>query len=59
MSACGTSSVVTVDSACTSLKPLDWSKDDTTKTKRNIVGHNKAYEAICPAQGAPAKVAGL
>jgi len=55
MSACGTATVATVDSACRSLGPIDWSKDDTPRTKRNIVGHNKAYDAICPGQGGTPK----
>ncbi len=25
------------------------SKRDTDETKRQIIGHNRAYEAICPA----------
>lgn len=29
------------------------SKADTEQTKRQIIGHNKAYDAICPGQGAP------
>jgi len=33
------------------------SKADTDPTKRQIIGHNKAFDAICPGQGAPAKVA--
>jgi hypothetical protein len=55
MSACGTNTVATVDSACKSLEPIDWSIHDTAKTKRNIVKHNKAYDAICPGQGAPSQ----
>lgn len=26
------------------------SKKDTDDTKRQIIGHNKAYDAICPAK---------
>lgn len=49
MTGCGTSSVGIADSSCASFKPINMSKQDTTETKRQIVGHNKAYEAICPA----------
>jgi hypothetical protein len=31
------------------------SKTDTETTRRQIVGHNRAYDAICPAQ--PVQVA--
>lgn len=33
------------------------SKDDTEGTRRQIIGHNRAYTAICPAGGANQKVA--
>jgi hypothetical protein len=32
------------------------SKLDTTETKRQIVGHNRAFEAVC-GEGAPQRVA--
>lgn len=56
---CATNTAATADSSCKSFRPIAMSKADTEPTKRQVVGHNKAYEAICPAQGAPAKVAGL
>lgn len=54
---CATNIAATADSSCKSFRPISMSKADTDPTKRQIIGHNKAYEAICPAQGAPAKVA--
>lgn len=46
------------DTACKSFRVIRASKSDTVDTKRQVVGHNKAFEAICPGQGpAPAKVA--
>ncbi len=35
------------DSGCRSFKPITWSKLDTTQTKREVVAHNRAYDAIC------------
>ena len=46
-----------VDSSCKTFRPIAASKADTEPTKRQIVGHNRAFDAICPAQGAPQKVA--
>jgi len=57
LAGCATSTPEIADSACRSFKPLSMSKADTEPTKRQIIGHNKAYDAICPGQGAPAKVA--
>lgn len=54
---CATNTAATADSSCKSFRPISMSKADTEPTKRQVVGHNKAYEAICPGQGAPAKVA--
>lgn len=50
LTGCGTSGAVTADSSCTSFQPIAMSKRDTDETKRQIVGHNRAYEAICPAR---------
>ena len=36
-----------IDSGCKSFKPITWSKTDTGQTKRQVVGHNKAFDAIC------------
>ena len=44
---CSTSTLVT-DSGCKSFKPIAMSKKDTDDTKRQIVGHNRAFDAICP-----------
>lgn len=57
LAGCATNTVATADSSCRSFRPISMSKADTDPTKRQIIGHNKAYEAICPAQGAPQKVA--
>ncbi len=57
LTGCGTASVVTVDSSCSSFKPISMSKLDTTETKRQIVGHNRAFEAVCGAGEAPQRVA--
>ena len=58
LTACGTSTVATVtDTSCRSFGPIGWSKHDTERTKREIVGHNRAYDAVCGAGGAPQKVA--
>lgn len=50
LAGCSTGAVetVTADSACRSFKPLSMSKDDTEPTRRQIVGHNRAYDAVCP-----------
>jgi hypothetical protein len=39
-----------VDSSCASFQIIRASTRDTDETKRQIVGHNRAYEAICPAR---------
>ena len=49
LTGCATNTAVTADSACKSFQPIAMSKRDTDETKRQIVGHNRAYEAICPA----------
>lgn len=43
-----TSSQMVTDSGCKSFRPIAGSKADTTDTKRQIVGHNRAFDAICP-----------
>jgi hypothetical protein len=43
------------DSACKSFKPIRASKQDTEDTKRQVIGHNRAYDAVCPGQGAPSQ----
>jgi hypothetical protein len=42
-----------VDSSCRSFAPITWSRKDTVPTQRQVIAHNKAYLAICPA---PAKL---
>lgn len=49
LTGCGTVGVATADSSCKSFQPIAMSKRDTPETKRQIIGHNRAYEAICPA----------
>ena len=36
-----------IDSGCKSFKPIAASKADTTDTKRQVIGHNRAWNAIC------------
>lgn len=43
------------DSACKSFRPIRASVQDTAETKRQVIGHNRAYDAICPGQGAPSQ----
>jgi hypothetical protein len=57
LAGCATPIAGIADSSCKSFKPISMSKADTDQTKRQVIGHNKAYDAICPAQGAPQKVA--
>ena len=45
LTGCGT--IAGIDSGCKSFKPITWSKADTAPTKLQVVGHNKAYDAIC------------
>lgn len=57
LAGCATATPEIADSACRSFKPIAMSKADTAETKRQVIGHNRAYDAICPGQGAPSKVA--
>ncbi len=57
LSGCSTSGVVTVDSSCRSFKPIAMSKNDTPDTKRQIIGHNRAYDAVCPDEFAKQRIA--
>ena len=50
LTGCSTLGAVTADSGCRSFQPISMSKKDTDDTKRQIIGHNKAYDAICPAK---------
>jgi hypothetical protein len=42
---CATTDIA--DSGCKSFKPITWSRKDTPQTQKEIVGHNRAYDAIC------------
>jgi predicted small secreted protein len=61
LTACGTAGLGTdgiTDSACKSFRPIRASKADTEDTKRQVIGHNRAFDAVCPGQGgAPKQVA--
>ena len=46
LSGCATG-ISGIDSGCRSFKPISASKADTTGTKRQVIGHNRAYDAIC------------
>lgn len=46
LTGCGTNTFVT-DSSCTSFKRISASVQDTPQTKRQVIGHNRAYDAIC------------
>lgn len=46
---CATSTFVTdAKLSCKTFKPIHASNKDTTPTKREIVEHNRSYDAICP-----------
>jgi len=47
---CSTSQIEIADSACKSFRPISASKADTEPTKRQVIGHNKAWDAICAAK---------
>jgi hypothetical protein len=42
--------MLVTDSGCKSFKPIAMSKKDTDDTKRQVIGHNRAFDAICPAK---------
>jgi len=46
LTGCGTLTAG-IDSGCKSFKPISWSKKDTPQTKKEVVAHNKAYDAVC------------
>ena len=46
LTACGMGTFAT-DSACKSFKTISASVQDTPQTKRQVIGHNRAYDAIC------------
>lgn len=47
LTGCATNTFVT-DASCKAFKPISASKADTEPTKRQVIGHNRAYDAICP-----------
>ena len=47
LTGCATNTFVT-DASCKAFKPISASKADTESTKRQVIGHNRAYDAICP-----------
>lgn len=47
----GCASMQIADSGCKSFKPITWSKNDTAQTKKEVVSHNKAFDAVCPSKG--------
>jgi hypothetical protein len=50
LTGCATNFAGTADSSCKAFQTIAMSKRDTDETKRQIIGHNRAYEAICPAR---------
>ena len=38
------------DTSCKSFKPISASKQDTEPTKRQVIAHNRAHDAICAAK---------
>jgi hypothetical protein len=38
------------DSSCKSFKPIAASQKDTAETKRQVVGHNRVYDTLCPSK---------
>ena len=43
------------DTACKSFRVIRASTADTVDTKRQVVGHNKAFGAICPGEATSKK----
>lgn len=46
MTGCATG-ISATDSGCKSFRPISASVKDTTSTKRQVVAHNRAFDAIC------------
>lgn len=36
-----------IDTACQAFEPIRYSRNDTDETKRQVRGHNAAWEALC------------
>lgn len=49
LSGCATKTLVT-DSSCNTFKQISHSRKDTEQTRREVIGHNKAFDAVCPAK---------
>jgi hypothetical protein len=47
LAGCSTSGAGIADASCDAFKPITMSKQDTEPTRRQIVGHNRAFDAIC------------
>lgn len=43
--------MVVTDTSCKSFKPISHSKKDTEQTRREVVGHNRVFDTICPTKG--------
>lgn len=43
----GGCSSVPVDSGCKSFRPITWSTQDTSGTKKQVVAHNRVYDTLC------------
>jgi hypothetical protein len=50
LAGCATITPEIADSSCKSFKPIAMSKADTEPTKRQVIGHNRAWDAICAAK---------
>lgn len=46
ISGCASQGVIT-DTSCSSFVPIAASTKDTTYTKRQVIKHNAAYDAVC------------
>ena len=41
------------DGSCQIFKPISNSTKDTERTRREVIGHNRVYGAICKSGGTP------
>jgi len=48
LSSCQTTSTGGTEVACQAFEPITYSSRDTAETRRQIVGHNAAFDALCP-----------
>ena len=49
--AIGTSETNIADTSCKSFRPISASSKDTEPTKRQVVAHNKVFDALCSSKG--------